>query len=374
MGGVATRRSSLKDPTVLAVPVYFASMFLEARSLRRRRTEVAFDAGQYERRDTVASLTMGAISLAVPLVAPRLMRPLTPGKGRGAKWVLAGAAVGAVLTTAADTAARSRRRRSAHPDADAGTARLERAAGIGGVVTVALGGLGLVAWWPTIFDAERFYRRRIVADLGTGPVALGTAIVAWDFIYYWNHRFMHTARYMWAMHVVHHSSEHYNLSTALRQPVAEPLTTFVPYGVVSMLGVRPDVMTTARGLNLLWQYWIHTEAVRSLGSSEAVLNSPSHHRVHHGSNPRYLDKNHGSILIVWDRLFGTYEPETEPVVYGLTKNISTFNPVVIASHEYVAMARDVASARGWRDRVGFVVRGPGWATRRRAELAGASLS
>jgi len=126
------------------------------------------------------------------------------------------------------------------------------------------------------------------------------------------------------------------------------------------LGLSPELVETARGVNLLYQFWIHTETIGTLGPPEAVLNTPSHHRVHHGSNRRYLDRNHGSILILWDRLFGTFEPEGERVVYGLTKDIKTFNPAAIAGHEYVAMLRDVAGATGWGERLSYVVRGPGW--------------
>jgi len=125
--------------------------------------------------------------------------------------------------------------------------------------------------------------------------------------------------------------------------------------------VRPYLIEQARGLNLIYQFWIHTEAIRSIGPLERVLNTPSHHRVHHGSNRRYLDRNHGSILIVWDKLFGTFEPESEPVVYGLTKNIESYNPVVIGTHELVDIARDVSGADTWHDRVSYLLRGPGWA-------------
>ena len=122
----------------------------------------------------------------------------------------------------------------------------------------------------------------------------------------------------------------------------------------------PRSIGSARSINLLYQYWIHTDAINRLGPVEGVLNTPSAHRVHHGSNGRYLDRNHGSILIVWDRLFGTFEEEDEPVVYGLTRNINTFRPSRIASHEHLEMSADVARARTWRDRISYVVRGPGW--------------
>jgi sterol desaturase/sphingolipid hydroxylase (fatty acid hydroxylase superfamily) len=219
---------------------------------------------------------------------------------------------------------------------------------------------------------RKLFGRRVLPDLGTGPGAVAAAVLGWDFIYYWNHRFMHESRYMWAIHVVHHSSERYNLSTALRQPVADALGTFVPYGLLSLLGLRPEVIETARGINLIYQFWIHTEAIGKLGPLEQVLNTASAHRVHHGSNRQYLDRNHGSILIIWDRLFGTYEPEGERVVYGLTKNIDTFNPLRIATHEYVDMARDVAGSDTWADRLSFVLRGPGWAYERHRALGTAA--
>jgi sterol desaturase/sphingolipid hydroxylase (fatty acid hydroxylase superfamily) len=244
-----------------------------------------------------------------------------------------------------------------------------RIASTGGVATVVFGGVAATTGWAWRTTPERMWRRRLLPALGAGPLAWAIAITGWDFIYYWNHRFMHESRYMWALHVVHHSSEHYNLSTALRQPVADALGTSLPYGALCLLGIRPGMITTARGVNLLYQFWIHTETIGRLGPPEAVLNSPSHHRVHHGSNSQYLDRNHGSILIVWDRLFGTFEPEDQPVQYGLTKNINTFNAGRIVTHEYAEMLRDVARSTSWSERLSYVLRGPGWATRHRAEVA-----
>jgi sterol desaturase/sphingolipid hydroxylase (fatty acid hydroxylase superfamily) len=247
----------------------------------------------------------------------------------------------------------------------------DRAARIGAVVAVAAGGTALATAWNARTSADVLWERRRARDLGSGPLALGLAILGWDFIYYWNHRWMHTSRQAWAYHVVHHSSEHYNLSTALRQPVAGSFTVFVPYGALALLGVRPELIEQARGINLIYQYWIHTETIRRIGRAESVLNTASHHRVHHGSNRRYIDRNHGSILITWDRLFGTFvaEDDAEPVVYGLTKNLGTFSWATVVLHEYVDMLRDVAGAEDWRERLSFVLRGPGWAYRRHAELA-----
>ena len=137
---------------------------------------------------------------------------------------------------------------------------------------------------------------------------------------------------------------------------------------MALVGIRPELIEQARGVNLIYQYWIHTEVIRTLGPLEEVFNTPSHHRVHHGANRQYLDRNHGSILIVWDKLFGTFEPEEERVRYGLTKNIDTYNPVRVATHEYVDIASDVAHAERWADRLSFVLRGPGWAYERHAQL------
>jgi sterol desaturase/sphingolipid hydroxylase (fatty acid hydroxylase superfamily) len=385
MGAMSDRRQGPPDLTVVAVPFYFGSMAAEYLWLRHKAPERGPTAGDYERRDTIASLAMGLGSLVAPLVVPRLLRPFTPGRGRYGKAVIA-AALGAVaVTTVADRVVRrsddSRPAGSVGPVDGTGTDGTDGAASppynrastarqvtsVGGVAAVVIGGIAVTTSWASATDPERMWRRRLLPALGTGPAAVALAILGWDFIYYWNHRFSHESRYMWAMHVVHHSSERYNLSTALRQPVADALGTTLPYGTLCLLGVAPELITTARGVNLLYQFWIHTETVGRIGPPEAVLNTPSHHRVHHGSNRRYLDRNHGSILIVWDRLFGTFEPEEEPVRYGLTKNIDTFNAGRIVGHEYASILRDVARSTSWRERLSYVVRGPGWATRHRAE-------
>jgi sterol desaturase/sphingolipid hydroxylase (fatty acid hydroxylase superfamily) len=197
-------------------------------------------------------------------------------------------------------------------------------------------------------------------DLGHGWVAWVVAIVGIDFCYYWDHRAGHEVRMLWASHVVHHSSQRYNLSTALRQTWTGEYTVlfFLP---VALLGVPVEIVLASWSVNLLYQFWIHTEAIdRMWGWFEWVFNTPSHHRVHHGSQSQYLDRNYGGILIVWDRLFRTFEPEDERVVYGLTKNITTRNPLRVATHEYVALWADLRTAGSWRDRAGYLLRGPGW--------------
>jgi sterol desaturase/sphingolipid hydroxylase (fatty acid hydroxylase superfamily) len=385
------REVDVVDLTVAAVPFFYGTMAAEAYALERQRRAGRPDGpGDYTWPDTLASLSMGVASLVVPTLTRKVFRKFEVGRGRLAPAVLGVAGAAAVATVVADAVARAGEHRAAGGAAgqigDGGGAsttaaapgeaesvgpghegrgrRVARAArrvaGSTAVTAIASAGVAVTGTWAARTAATRLFPRRVLPDLGNGPLAVAVATLGWDFIYYWNHRFQHESRFLWAMHVVHHSSERYNLSTALRQPVAESLILSVPYGLLALLGIRPDVIETARGINLIYQYWIHTETIRSLGPLEQVLNTASHHRVHHGSQRQYLDRNHGSILIVWDRLFGTFEPEDERVVYGLTTNIDTYNPLRIASHEYAAIGHDVASARTWRDRVSHVVRGPGW--------------
>jgi sterol desaturase/sphingolipid hydroxylase (fatty acid hydroxylase superfamily) len=361
------------DLTVAAVPGFFATMDLERRYLQRRDGD-APSAATYTAPDTKASLTMGTLSLVVPLLTRPVMRRLAPQRSRAGKVILGAGLVAAVATTAADAWSRRTRRTTPPAERLPRATAAERVGRIGGTVTVVALGIAGCAAWQTATSTSRFWRRGKVRDLGPGPGPAALAVLGWDFIYYWNHRWMHTARWMWAHHVVHHSSQRFNLSTALRQPIAESLGVFAPYGVMCLAGIRPSQIETARGINLLYQYWFHTDAVRRLGPLEAVFNTASHHRVHHGSNRRYIDRNHGSILIVWDRLFGTFarEDDAEPVIYGLTKNVGSYSPWRVATHEYADMLGDVARSTSWRDRVSFVLRGPGWAYRRRDELAAAA--
>jgi len=198
------------------------------------------------------------------------------------------------------------------------------------------------------------------------PLRMGTGVAAWvllffadDFCYYWYHRVSHECRLFWASHVVHHSSQHYNLSTALRQPWVT-MTTLPFWVPLALVGFSPAQIVIMQSISLLYQYWIHTEAIQRLGPLEWVLNTPSHHRVHHASNLQYLDKNYGGILIIWDRLFGTFAPEVEKPVYGLTKNINTFNPVRIAFHEFAAIYQDLRRHEPLRVRLSRVFRNPGW--------------
>ncbi|MDQ1466709.1 MAG: hypothetical protein QOH10_1124 [Actinomycetota bacterium] len=363
------------DSTVTAIPVYFGTMGAEYLWLRERAASRGPSPADYARLDTITSLAMGVGSLVAPLLVPKLLGPITPGKGKYGKALVMTAVAAAAVTTVADLLSTLDRSHEERPTRKqrlrVAAARAARpVARVGGVVAVVTGGIAITSTLASRTTANRMWNRRLVRDLGRGPAAAAAAVLGWDFIYYWNHRFMHESRYMWAVHVVHHSSERYNLSTALRQPVADALGTFVPYSLLALLGLQPDLIAQARGINLLYQYWIHTDTIRKLGPFETVFNTPSHHRVHHGSNQRYIDRNHGSILIIWDRLFGTFEPEAEPVVYGLTKNLETYNPARVAGHEHFEMLRDVSRSKSWRDRMSFVLRGPGWAYRQHAMFSG----
>jgi len=382
------------DLTVLAIPAYVAAIGAEVAWQRAHPVPRGTRAGDYQTADTLASLAMGTGSLVAPYVARRLLDPVTPGVGRYGPALLAAGATAAVLTTVGDVLRRRVRdgrlpepqtvpdevravqeelaglrqapavRRTDRP-ARSGSSRPTRVHGALAAAAVAGTALTVSTVWAARTSADSFFGRGL-GDLGGRWPAWVAAVLGWDVIYYWNHRFSHESRWLWAVHVAHHSSERYNLSTALRQPVADSITIAVPYSLLALLGVRPAMIEQARALNLIYQFWIHTEAIRSTGPLERVLNTPSHHRVHHGSNRRYLDRNHGSILIIWDKLFGTFEPETEQVVYGLTKNIESHNPAVIGTHELVDILRDVSTADTWRDRFSFLLRGPGWASAHRS--------
>ncbi|MEI2638319.1 MAG: sterol desaturase family protein [Microthrixaceae bacterium] len=370
------------DLISIAIPGFWASMGYEAWWLKRRAQQDGPSPVDYELKDTMASLAMGTGSLVVPLVAARMARSFAAPSGKYTRKALAVAAAAASAATVIDGIRRSRNpdggsspasgsrsgvvappEDGAEDKADTPTPSspgLARVAGVSALTAIASGGFVAASTWSAQTTGRRLFERRIVRDLGGGALGVAAGIIGWDFIYYWNHRLMHESRIMWAIHVVHHSSERYNLSTALRQPWADSLGMFVPYGLLALLGVRPEHIETGRQINLIYQFWIHTDAIRSIGPLEEVLNTASHHRVHHGMDAKYLDRNHGSILIIWDRLFGTFQREEEPPTYGLTKNINTFNPLRIAGHEHAQIAKDVVRAEGWHDRLSHVLRGPGW--------------
>jgi len=188
------------------------------------------------------------------------------------------------------------------------------------------------------------------------------AAVAWDFLYYWFHRYSHEISILWAAHAVHHQSEDYNLSTALRQTSTGFLFGWIFYLPLFVFGFPLEVILTVSAANLIYQFWVHTQHIRRIGPLEAVLMTPSHHRVHHAQNERYIDKNYGGMFIVWDRLFGTYEPERgdDPVVFGVRKPLENWNPFWANLQVYDYLLFDARKAQRWRDKIGIWFRRTGW--------------
>jgi len=183
-----------------------------------------------------------------------------------------------------------------------------------------------------------------------------------DFAYYWFHRISHENRFFWASHVIHHSSQKYNLSTALRQTWSGSFISFVFWLPLPLLGFHPVMILAQMSISLIYQYWIHTELIHKMPKwFENVFNTPSHHRVHHATNPQYLDRNHAGILIIWDKLFGTFEKEIEKPVYGLVTNIDTYNPIKIAFQEWISLFKDAFSGNiSLSDRFLYFIKPPGW--------------
>lgn len=229
--------------------------------------------------------------------------------------------------------------------------------GLGSVVSgVIFGGLlgafALAVWQYRLFD------------IGWEWYWFAIAFVADDFFYYLVHRAGHRIRWLWASHVIHHSSQHYNLSTALRQTWTGPVSMGILIKLpLFLIGFHPAMLAFVGGINLIYQFWIHTEAIEKMPRwFEAVMNTPSHHRVHHATNPRYLDKNYAGVFIIWDKWLGTFEPERadEPPRYGIVKNLGSFNLLWSAFHEWVAIAKDVWAAPTLRAKLGYMVMPPGW--------------
>lgn len=281
----------MRDPVLFAIPFFLLLLTLEwvaARKLEQVEADARAPSGGYHRRDAVASLSMGLVSVATT-----------------AAWKFV-----ALLGYAALYA--------------------------------------YVAPWQ--LPSTQWYTWVI-------------AIVGVDLGFYLYHRMAHRVRVVWATHQAHHSSEYYNFATALRQKWnnSGEILVWIP---LPLLGVPPWMVFFAFSLNLIYQFWVHTERVDKLWRPfEFIFNTPSHHRVHHGRDPEYLDKNYGGILIIWDRLFGTFQPELFRPNYGLTKPVETYNIWKLQTHEYVAIARDVRSVSRLRDRLGYVFGPPGWAPR-----------
>ncbi len=196
----------------------------------------------------------------------------------------------------------------------------------------------------------------------TGMALWLAAIFGWDFFYYWYHRLSHEISVLWAAHAVHHQSEDYNLSTALRQTSSGFLFGWIFYLPLFLIGFPLEVLLVANAVSLIYQFWVHTQFVRKLGVLDRILVTPSNHRVHHAQNEAYIDKNYGGILILWDRLFGTYQEELddEAVVFGVRKPLANWNPIWANLQVYDYLMFDARHAKRWRDKLGVWVRRTGW--------------
>jgi sterol desaturase/sphingolipid hydroxylase (fatty acid hydroxylase superfamily) len=205
------------------------------------------------------------------------------------------------------------------------------------------------------------FERYRVASVPVGAYgAWAACFLGVDFCYYWFHRMSHEVNAIWATHIVHHQSEDYNLAVALRQGAFQSVFSWVFYLPLAVLGFPPLMFLTLSSVNTLYQFWIHTRAIGRLGPLEFVLNTPSNHRVHHGRNPKYIDRNHGGTLIVWDRLFGTYQAEEEEVVYGITKPLASLNPLWANLHYWVELGELARRAQRLPDRIRVFLKPPGW--------------
>jgi sterol desaturase/sphingolipid hydroxylase (fatty acid hydroxylase superfamily) len=229
------------------------------------------------------------------------------------------------------------------------------AMGLGAVV------VGLPFRIGFLWVLTKVYEHRLFT-MPTGALGFGLLLFAEDLCYYWSHRTNHEVRLFWAGHVNHHSSEHYQLATALRQSWTQPYLMWIFWLPLPLLGFSPELILLQQAVSLVYQFFIHTQLVGKLGPLEWVFNTPSHHRVHHATNVRYLDKNHAGIFILWDRLFGTFEAERDDdvPVYGLTTNLRSFALFHVAFHEWAAIWRDVKQAPGFVTKLKYVFMPPGY--------------
>jgi len=217
------------------------------------------------------------------------------------------------------------------------------------------GKTALFAGYILLFERFSFFR----LDPGNWahwPIAfLGV-----DFFYYWFHRASHEVNFLWAAHIVHHQSEEYNLSVALRQSAVQQFLGAPFYWPLALLGVPPMMFLALDAFDTLYQFWIHTRTIGRMGFLEGIFNTPSNHRVHHGSNAKYIDRNHGGVLIVWDRLFGTYQREEEEPAYGVTRPLANWNPLWANLQYWAELVGVARRTRRWRDKLLIFLKSPGW--------------
>jgi sterol desaturase/sphingolipid hydroxylase (fatty acid hydroxylase superfamily) len=227
------------------------------------------------------------------------------------------------------------------------------------------GGLDLVLRSFYVVILFFFWNQRIT-EISTPWIYWLTLLIAEDFIFYWLHRLDHAIRLFWAVHVTHHSSEKMNFTVGFRSSVLQPLYRFVYFIPLAYLGFEPMDIVFMYSATQIWGILIHTEYINKMGFLEYFMVTPSHHRVHHASNALYLDKNMGMFLIIWDKMFGTFQPELpvdqyQKLKYGLTKPLESENPVHVISHEFVDMTKDVfKSGLTWKQRMGYLFGPPGW--------------
>lgn len=210
------------------------------------------------------------------------------------------------------------------------------------------------------FGYKYIYDNLRIFDLPTTIFIWVLLFIGVDFFYYWFHRMSHQVNALWAAHIVHHQSEEYNLSVALRQSWFQGWFSWVFYLPLAFLGFDPIMFLTISSFNTLYQFWIHTQAIKSMGWLEYIINTPSHHRVHHGSNPKYIDKNHAGTLIIWDKMFGTFQKEEEAVYYGITKPLGSWNPVWANFHYWSDLFNLSSKSKGLKDKIAVFLQPPGW--------------
>lgn len=226
--------------------------------------------------------------------------------------------------------------------------------GIGSQVVGAFTKAGILAIYLAVYDHGRLF------TLPSTPLTWLLAFVLVDLLYYWFHRLSHEVNFLWAAHIVHHQSEEYNLSVALRQSWWQGLFSFWFYVPIALLGVHPVVIVSVAAVNTLYQFWIHTKAIGRMGPFEWLFNTPSHHRVHHGSDPKYIDRNHAGTLIIWDKLFGTFQREEEEPVYGITAPLRSWDPLTANFHYWGDLFRLAHRCRSLKDKVLVFIKPPGW--------------
>jgi len=215
----------------------------------------------------------------------------------------------------------------------------------------------IITFWGYTYAFENFR----IFTITENPLNWFLLFLGVDFAYYWFHRLSHEINAIWATHIVHHQSEEYNLSVALRQSWFQSLFSWWFYLPLAFLGFSPLMIVTVGAFNTLYQFWIHTKAIKKFPKPiEFIFNTPSHHRVHHGTNPQYIDKNHAGSLIIWDRIFGTFEKEDEEVVYGITSPLNSFNPFRANFHYWQELASNAKNASSIREKLFVFIKPPGW--------------